>query len=122
MGYPSFGSVGLFMVLAHWVVSALALFLTSLIVPGFRLKNFGSALVASLIVGAANATVGEFLLFLTLPLNILTFGFFTFVIDAIVLRICARILRDFTITSWTSAIVGAVILAFVGTGLHYFLV
>ena len=51
-----------------------------------------------------------------------TLGLFPFVLDAIVLKVCAAFLKNFDIKSWTSAIVGAVILAIVGTALHFVLI
>jgi putative membrane protein len=116
------GPYGMIATLVHWAVSAFALLITAFLVPGFKVKNFGAALVASVIIGLANVSIGPVLLFLTLPLNVLTLGLFTFVVNGIVLKICAAILRDFTITSWFSAIIGACILALVGGGLHYLLV
>ena len=114
--------MNLLYMLLHWVISATALLITSYVVPGFKVKNFKSALIACVVIGLANVFIRPLLLFLTLPLNIITLGLFTFVVNAIVLRICAGILRDFDIKGWTSAIIGAVVLAFVGTGLHFFLV
>jgi len=120
MTISPFGSV--FTVLLQWLVSALALMITAFVVPGFQVRNFSAALVAAVIIGLANIVIRPFLLFLTLPLNILTLGLFTFVVNGIVLKICAAILRDFNITSWFSAIFGAFILALVSAGLHYFLI
>ena len=108
--------------IVHWCVSALALMVTAYVVPGFKVKSFFAALIAALVIGLANLTIWPILFFLTLPLNILTLGLFTFVVNAIVLRICAGILKGFEISGWFSAIVGAVILAVVGTGLHYLVV
>lgn len=119
--YPVYSSNLLFYVL-HWVVSALALFLTSKLVPGFRLKNFKAALIAALAIVLADYTVYWLILFLTLPLVILTFGLFLFVINAIILKICASLLRDFEITNWGSAIVGALVVMVLGNLLHYFIV
>lgn len=106
----------------HWFVSAVALMVTAYVVPGFRVKSFGSALVAALVIGIVNLFVFPILAFLTLPINILTLGLFTFVIDGVILKIAAAILKDFDITSWVSAIFGAFILALVGTFLHYVLI
>jgi putative membrane protein len=107
-----------FALIVHWLVSAVALWLTALLVPGFRLRNFSSAMVASLIIGLANILVRPVLLFLTFPITIITLGLFIWVIDAIVLRICAGILRDFEITNWISAILGALLLALFNAVLH----
>ena len=97
--------------LLHWLVVATALFLTSRIVPGFHLKKFSSALVAAIVLGLANFFIRPFLLALSLPINALTFGLFTFVVNAAVLRLCAAVLSDFKIEGWLSAILGAVIFA-----------
>lgn len=105
----------------HWFVSAFALWLTALLVPGFRLKNFGSALIASIIIGLANIFIGPVLHFLAFPITFLTFGLFVFVINAVILRICAGILRDFEITNWLSAIFGAMILAFFNALFRFFI-
>lgn len=108
--------------LVHWLVLALALFLTSKIVPGFRLRNFSAALIACLILTVANYTVRWVLIFLTFPLYILTLGLFTFVIDAILLKLCAAIMNDFKIASWTSAIIGAFVVWAIGVVLHQWIV
>ncbi len=93
------------------VVSALALMGTAYFVPGFRVKNFGHALLAALVIGIVNVLVRPFLILLTLPLNILTLGLFTFVVNAIVLKICAGLLDGVDLDGFGNAIVGAVILA-----------
>jgi len=108
--------------LAHWIVSGLALALTAALVPGFRIRGFGSALIASLIIGLANLFLRPILVFLTFPLTLLTLGFFLFVVDAIVLRICAAFLKNFEITNWLSAIFGAILLALTSTFLHWLLI
>jgi len=107
--------------LIHWLVSSVALFLTAYLVPGFRLRGFGSAMVAAIVVGLANTFVRPFLLFLTFPINLLTLGLFTFVVNGAILKMCAAILRDFEIEGWFSAILGAVILTIVSSLLHFFL-
>jgi putative membrane protein len=108
------------MALVHWLLSALALLITAYVVPGFKVKSFKTALITCLVIGLANIIIRPILLFLTLPLNILTLGLFTFVVNAVILRICASILRDFSISGWFSAIVGAVVLSFIGAGFHVF--
>jgi putative membrane protein len=115
-------SNSLFDSLIHWIVSAIAVIFTAYLVRGFKVKGFFSALMAALFIGLANAIIWPILIFLTLPINILTFGLFTFVVNGAVLRICAAFLPGFEIDSWMSAIFGAIILALVSTGLHYFLV
>ena len=60
----------------HWFLSALSLIVVAHIVPGFEVRGFGTALIAAVIIGFVNATLGFILKILTLPLTILTFGLF----------------------------------------------
>ena len=105
----------------HWCTSAIAVMVTAYLVRGFKIESFFSALWASLFIGFANVVIWPILIFLTLPLNILTLGLFTFVVNGIVLKICAALLPGFQIETWGAAIFGSIILAFSGTVLHYFL-
>ncbi len=96
-----------------WLLSALGIFITSRLVDGFEVKSFGSAMLASFVVGFLNMILRPLLLLLTLPVNILTLGLFTFVVNAMVLRLAAGLLKNFTIRGWGPAIIGAFILAVV---------
>ncbi len=96
-----------------WLLSAAALFLTAQVVKGFEVKSFGSAMFASLVIGFLNMVLRPLLLLLTLPVNILTLGLFTFVVNAIVLRLAASLLQNFNIQGWLPAIFGAIILAII---------
>jgi putative membrane protein len=113
--------VSIVFALIHWVVSGFLLLVTSAIVPGFRIKNFSSAMVAAAVIGLLNFFVRPLLDFVSLPLNFLTFGLFTFVITAVVLKMAAALMKNFEITSWLSAIMAAVVLAFVNSLLFYVL-
>lgn len=115
-------SHGVLFTCIHWAVSALALLITAYIVPGFRVKNFASALISAVVIGVANVFIRPFFLFLTLPINILTLGLFTFVVNAAILKLCAALVPGFQIKSWVAAIFGGIILAILGTGLHYLLI
>jgi putative membrane protein len=108
--------------LLHWVVSAMALALTAALVPGFRMNGFFTALLATLILGLLNWVLWPILAFFTLPFTIITFGLFLFVVDAIVLRVCAAFMKNFEISNWFSAIIGAVILSITSSFLHYVLI
>lgn len=107
---------------AHWVVSAGALGLTAFLTPGFRVRGFGTAMIATVLIALANFYVRPFLLFMTFPITVLTLGFFIFVVDAIILRICAALLGGFEISGWLSAIWGAILLSITSSMLHLLLV
>jgi putative membrane protein len=100
-------------------VAAGSLGVTAFLVPGFRIRGFTTMLMAAVFIGAANIFIKPFLIFLSLPLTILTLGFFLFVIDAAILRLCAAFMKDFEITNWFSAVVGAIILTLTSSFMHY---
>ncbi|HXH74727.1 MAG TPA: phage holin family protein [Bacteriovoracaceae bacterium] len=107
--------------LVVWLLSALGLFLTSKVVKGFEVTTFGSAMLASLVVGFLNMILRPLLLLLTLPVNILTLGLFTFVVNAMVLRLAAGLLKNFNIKGWGPAILGAFILALINMVIFWLL-
>lgn len=99
--------------LLTWFLSALGIFLTSRIVQGFVIKSFGSALAASAVIGLLNLTLRPLLFLLTLPITIITLGLFTFILNAIVLKVAAKFLKGFDILGWWPAIFGAIVIALI---------
>jgi len=97
--------------LLHWVLSAIALLVVSYLVQGFNINGFVSALVAVIVIGLLNATLGLFLKFITLPLGILTFGLFFLVINAVILWFSSKIVPGFSVTNFKAAFLGALALA-----------
>jgi putative membrane protein len=97
--------------LLRWFLSASALLLVAYFVPGFHVRNFPSALIAVLVIGLLNATIGLLLKLITLPLGILTLGIFFLVINAIMLEVAGAIVPGFSVTSFGAAFIGAVALA-----------
>lgn len=100
-------------ILTTWFLSATALFITAKIVSGFNVNSYGSAFIASAMIGLLNVTLKPILFVLTLPINILTLGLFTFIVNAVVLKVAAKILKDFEIRGWLPAIVGGIVLSLV---------
>lgn len=100
-------------ILVIWLLSAVALLATSRLVKGFEIKDFKAALIASVIIGLLNAILRPILIILTLPINILTLGLFTFVVNAIVLKIAAGMMSSFRIDKWSTAVIAAVVLVIV---------
>ena len=100
-------------VIAHWFLSALSLVIVAHIVPGFHVRGFGSALIAALVVGLVNATLGFFLKVLTLPLTFLTLGLFLFVINALMLKLAAALVPGFAVQGFLPALLGAIVLSVV---------
>ena len=96
-----------------WLLSAVALLITAYVVPGFEIASFGSALIASLVVGFLNATLGFLLKLVTFPISILTLGLFFLVINAIILLLASRLVPGFHIHGFLAAFLGAIVLMLV---------
>jgi putative membrane protein len=105
--------------LVRWLINALSLLIVAYIVPGFELHGFGTALIAAVIFGLVNATLGLILKVITFPLTIVTFGLFLIVINAIMLKMTASVTRGFAVHTWTAAFLGAIVLSLVSTFLHW---
>ena len=97
----------------NWVLSAVAVWVVAQLIPGFHVRNAAAALVAALVIGLVNATIGLVLKILTFPLTILTLGLFWFVINALMLELAAVFVRGFRIDSFAAAFWGAIVLSLV---------
>ena len=95
----------------HWILNAVALLVVSHYVQGFDVSNFVSALIAVIVIGVLNATLGLLLKFITLPLGILTFGLFFLVINAAILWFSSKFVPGFSVTTFKAAFLGALALA-----------
>jgi putative membrane protein len=107
--------------LAQLLISALTLLGTAYLLPGFRVSGPFAAIFAALIIGVANVVIRPILFFLTLPLNILTLGLFTWIVNAAVLKICAALAPGFEIQGWWPAILGSLLIALLSTGIYWLL-
>ena len=90
----------------RWMVSALALYLTSLIVRGIEINGIFPLLFAAITIGVLNAIVRPVILLLTLPLNLLTLGLFTLVVNAGMLWMAAQVVKGFEVHGFWSALGG----------------
>jgi putative membrane protein len=97
--------------LVRWLVSALALYLTDVIVAGIRIDGVMALLFAAVTIGVLNAVVRPILLLLTLPLNILTLGLFTLVVNGFMLKIASEVVKGFTVEGFWSAVGGALLMS-----------
>jgi putative membrane protein len=97
--------------LVHWVLSALCLLLVANFVPGFYVRGFGTALIAAVVIGLVNGTIGVLLKILTFPLTILTFGIFWLLINALMLKFASLIVPGFVVRGLWAAFWGGLILS-----------
>ncbi len=105
--------------LLRWLFNAIAMYVTTLLPIGIRAADTGTIIVAALVLGLVNASIRWILLILTLPLNIVTLGLFTLVINALMLYIVRAVVPGFQFANFWSAFVGALIIAVVSTGLSH---
>jgi putative membrane protein len=99
--------------LLNWLLSALGLMIVAYVVPGFHINSFVSALIAALVIGLINATLGFFLKVVTFPLAILTLGIFWLVVNALMLRFATWFVPGFRIDTFWDAFIGAIVLMLV---------
>jgi len=100
--------------LLHWVLSAVALLIVARIVPGFHVHGLVPALIAALVIGLLNATIGFVLKIITFPLSILTLGIFLLVINGIMILVASAFVPGFIVYGFAPAFWGAVALALLG--------
>jgi putative membrane protein len=100
--------------LINWILSALAVWVVAHLVPGFHVSGAAAALIAALVIGLVNATIGALLKIVTFPLTILTLGIFWLIINALMLELASAILSPaFRIDNFFAAFWGAIILSLV---------
>lgn len=100
--------------LLRWLISALTLMLVAYYVPGITVMSFYAALIAALILGLINAVIRPLLVILTLPVNILTLGLFTLVINALMFWLASSVVKGFYVSGFMAAFWGALIMWLVG--------
>jgi putative membrane protein len=91
----------------RWIINAVALMLVSYLFQSIEVSSFAAALVAALVLGLVNAVIRPILILITLPINVLTLGLFTLVINALLFWFVASFLEGFEVAGFWSAFWGA---------------
>lgn len=99
--------------LLHWLLSALAVWIVSRVVPGFIVNGVIAALIAAVVIGFVNATLGALFKVLTFPLTVLTLGIFWLIINAAMLKLASVFVPGFHILGFAAAFWGAIVLSLV---------
>ena len=100
-------------ILIRWLLLTISIILTSYLVEGIYVASFFSALFAALVLGILNALFRPVLIVITLPINILTLGLFTFVINALLLKMVSGVVPGFYVYGFWSAVFGSLIISLV---------
>ena len=99
--------------LIRWLINAGALWLIALMIKGIEVQSFLSALVAAAVLGIINAILRPIFILLTLPINILTLGLFTFLLNGFMLYLTSMLVRGFEVHGFWAPVFGALILSIV---------
>ncbi len=103
----------------RWILNILAIMLTAALLSGFEVTPWG-AIVGSIVLGIINAVIRPLLLILTLPLNLLTLGLFTFVVNGLMLWLTSVTVKGFDINGFGWAILSAIVLSLFSFLISYF--
>ncbi len=102
------------MMILKWVLFALAIMLTGWLIPGIMVENFPAALLAAFVMALINVFIKPFLLIITLPVNILTLGIFTFILNTLLFMLMGYFVPGIEIEGFLAALLGSLMLAFLG--------
>ena len=100
-------------ILIRWLILTLAILIASYLIDGIEVRGFVSALFAAAMLGILNAFFRPILIILTLPINILTLGLFTFIINAMLLKMASSVISVVEVHTFWSALLGSLIIRIV---------
>ena len=95
--------------LVVWLVNAIALIAVAYLLPGISVANFGTALIAALVLGLVTAVIRPVLVLLTLPVTLLTLGLFIFVINGLLFWFVGSFIDGFTVSGFWAGFLGAIV-------------
>ena len=102
-------------------INLLALVVAGAVIKGIRIESLGMGIIAAGILVVVNAVIRPVVLVLTLPINLITLGLFTLVVNAAMLMLVSALVPGFVIESFRSAFFGALIVSLVSWGVNIFI-
>jgi putative membrane protein len=108
-------------ILIRWLILTAAIIVASYLLDGIQVKGFFNAFFAAAILGILNAFFRPILIILTLPINILTLGLFTFIINALLLKMASGVISGFDVRGFWTAVFGSIIISVVSWALNSFI-
>ena len=103
--------------LIRWGITALALLTVTHVFEGIRAESFQAVAVTALLLGIVNAFIRPVILIVTLPINLLTLGLFTFLINGILLLVVAKLVAGFSIAGFWTGVFGALMVSLISIAL-----
>jgi putative membrane protein len=108
-------------IVIRWLILTAAIMFASYVMDGIQVKGFFSALFAAAVLGILNAFFRPILIVLTLPINILSLGLFTFIINAVLLKMASGVISGFEVYGFWSAVFGSLLISIVSWILNSFI-
>jgi putative membrane protein len=99
--------------LIHWLVVALALWVTAYILPGVHIDSTQALAIAAVVLGLVNALIRPILTILTLPITILTLGLFYLLVNGFTFLLASKVVPGFAVSSYWWAVLGALVVSIV---------
>ncbi len=107
-------------IIIHWLVAAVAILITAYLLPGVEVSGIVAALILAIVLGAINAFLRPILILLTLPVTILTLGFFVLVINGLLVMLASSIVPGFAVANFWWALLFGIVLAIISSILESF--
>ena len=98
-------------IIVKWFIVALSLLLAAYLVPGIAVTSFYTALIVAVLLGVVNIVLKPILVILTLPINLLTLGLFTFVINGFLFWFLSTIVKGFSVEGFLAALLGSLVVS-----------
>lgn len=108
-------------ILIRWIILTVSIIIASYLLEGIHISGFFSAFFAAAALGILNALFRPILLILTLPINVLTLGLFTFIINALMLKMASGIIPGFEVHGFWTAVIGSLIISVISWLLNSFI-
>jgi len=108
-------------IVIRWLTLTGAIIITSYLIDGIVIKGFFSAFFAAAALGVFNAFFRPIAIILTLPINILSLGLFTFIINAVMLKMASGLISGFDVNGFWAAIIGSLIISIISWALNSFI-
>lgn len=104
-----------------WTLNCVALFCVMKIVPGIHIERFKTLLLATFVIGLLNTFLRPVIMMLTLPVNFMTLGLFTFVVNAMIFYLAAHLVPDFKVDSFSASFIASILFSFFSFVLSIFI-
>lgn len=98
-------------ILVRWLILAVVIIFIAWLIPGISVDNFVTAMLACVVIGLINAFIRPILEFISMPVNFLTLGLFSFVVNALLLWLAGYVTPGFHVDGFLSALLGSIVLS-----------